>query len=144
MPKNSRRVQIKMLESVRIRWDYIKKKCNNPKKEFLAAIHFVLNSTFFLFNGICYQQTFGTPMGSPLSPVIADITLQDLESRAIENLPFKPLFYFRYVDDVVLMAPPSIFATVQETFNSFHSRLQFTLGEGVDNRLNFLDVTIII
>ena len=80
------------LESVRIRWDHIKKKCNIPKEKFLAAIHFVLNSTFFLFNRICYQQTFGTPIGSPLSPVIADITLQDLESRAVETFPFKPHF----------------------------------------------------
>lgn len=32
---------------------------------------------------------------------------------------------------------------VLDTFNSLHPRLQFTLEEGTDNRLNFLDVTII-
>jgi len=37
-----------------------------------------------------------------------------------------------------------MFNTVLQTFNSFHPRLQFTIEEGVDNRLNFLDITFII
>lgn len=53
-------------------------------------------------------------------------------------------FYFRYVDDVVLAAPPSMLNIILHTFNSFHTRLQFTIEEGVDDRLNFLDITIIL
>ncbi|XP_011858700.1 PREDICTED: uncharacterized protein LOC105556227, partial [Vollenhovia emeryi] len=44
-------------------------------------------------NNTFYKQTFGTPMGSPLSPIIADITMQDLEIRALEALTFVPPFY---------------------------------------------------
>jgi len=44
-------------------------------------------------------------MGSPLSPIIVEIILQDLETSAIDNLPIQPLFYYRYVNDIVLMAP---------------------------------------
>ncbi|XP_029674258.1 uncharacterized protein LOC115242254 [Formica exsecta] len=83
-------------------------------------------------------------MGSPLSPVIADITLQDLESRMIETLPFKMSFYIRYVDDVVLSVPSSMLQFTLDAFNSVHPRLQFTLEESIDNRLNFLDVTLIV
>lgn len=43
------------------------------KKEFLAAIEFILTSTYFSFNGKIYKQTYGTPMGSPFSPIVADI-----------------------------------------------------------------------
>ena len=132
------------VESIDKRWNYIERNCDIPKNEFLTGIRFVLNSTFFSFNNVCYQQTFGTPMGSPLSPIIADITLQDLESRAIGTLSFEPPFYFRYVDDVVLAVPSNSSNTVLNTFNSLHPRIQFTLEEGADNRLNFLDVTIII
>ncbi|EFN71402.1 hypothetical protein EAG_10236, partial [Camponotus floridanus] len=53
-------------------------------------------------------------------------------------------FYFRYVDDVVLAAPSSMLSTILDTFNSFHTRLQFTMEKGADNHLNFLDVTIIL
>ena len=132
------------IESICKRWTYIERNCDIPKNEFLIAIRLVLNSTFFSFNNVCYQQTYGTPMGSPLSPIIADITLQDLEIRAIETLPFELPFYFRYVDDVVLAVPSHSLDTVLNTFNSLHPKIQFTLEEGTDNRLNFLDVTVMI
>lgn len=37
-------------------------------------------------------------MGSPLSPILADIVMQDLEERAISILDL--YFYVRYVDDI--------------------------------------------
>ncbi|XP_070169669.1 uncharacterized protein [Polyergus mexicanus] len=132
------------MDSINNRWNYISDNSNIPRNKFLNAIRFVLDSTFFTFNDIIYRQTFGTPMGSPLSPIIADITLQDLEMRAIEILPISLSFYYRYVDDVVLAAPPSTFSAILQTFNSFHPRLQFTMEEEADNRLNFLDTTIIL
>lgn len=80
-------------------------------------------------------------MGSSLSPTIADITLQ--ESRAIAMLPVPLPLYVRFVDDIALAAPSSMLKDVLHVFNSFHPKLQLTKEEGVDNRLNFLDVTII-
>lgn len=35
-------------------------------------VKFIMNSTYFTFNSKYYKQSFGTPMGSPLSPIIAD------------------------------------------------------------------------
>lgn len=131
-------------ESIIKRWDYIKNKCGIPRDEFISAVQFVLESTYFTFNDVFYQQTFGTPMDSPPSPVIADITLQDLESRAIAVLGFSVPFYYRYVDDIVLAVPSSKLDFTLKTFNSFHPRLQFKLEEGIDNRLNFLDVTFVL
>jgi len=72
-----------------------------PKIEFFFALEFILNFTFFLFNDKFYKQTFGTPMGSPLSPIIADL-IQELELEALNNLSIQSLFYVRYVDDIAL------------------------------------------
>jgi len=83
-------------------------------------------------------------MGSPLSPIIADLVLQDLETKAIEILPFELPLYFRYVDDILLAAPFDHLNKILEIFNSFHNRIQFTLEIGINNRINFLDVTIIL
>lgn len=58
---------------VKKRWKYIAKKTVIPKDEFVTALSFVLDSTFFKFNNTIYKQTFGSPIGSPLSPIIADI-----------------------------------------------------------------------
>jgi Reverse transcriptase (RNA-dependent DNA polymerase). len=38
-----------------------------------------MESTCFQMQNVYYEQTYGTPMGSPISPVIADIVMQDLE-----------------------------------------------------------------
>ena len=57
------------IDSIIKRWNYIEKECSIPKKEFIIAVNLILNSTYFTFNNIIYKQTFGTPMGSPLSPI---------------------------------------------------------------------------
>jgi len=81
-------------------------------------------------------------MGSPLSPMVADLIMQSLELQTINNLSFVPIFYFRYVDDIALAAPSSYLNNLLTKFNSFHPRLKFTLEVGGDV-LNFLDLTLI-
>jgi len=115
------------LNSIDKRWNLISQHTLIPLQEFKDAVKFVLSSTFFTFNNIVYKQIFGTPMGSPLSPVIADLVMQDLETVAIKNLPFQLPFYYRYVDDILLAALSDSLHLLQKTFNSQHSRLQFTM-----------------
>jgi len=84
-------------------------------------------------------------MGSPLSPIVADLILQRLESSILDNLPYKPIFYFRYVDDIALSVPRTSLNSLLDRFNAFHHRLKFTMEMGCDgSHLNFLDLTIII
>jgi len=81
-------------------------------------------------------------LGFPLSLIIADLVMDDLESKALERFRTEIPFYFRYVNDIATAIPNHVIKEFLEVFNSFHSRLQFTLEVGCD-RLNFLDVTII-
>jgi len=106
------------LESIERRWSSISQNTLIPLEEFKSVVNFVLNSTFFTFNNICYKQIFGTPMGSPLSSVIADLVLQDLELVAINNLPFHLPFYYRYVDDIILAAPSNSLDILLQSFNA--------------------------
>jgi len=131
------------LKSVEDRWNHISLNCNIPKEEFLEAIKLILESTYFSFNNKIYKQKFETPMGSPLSPVIVDIVMQDLGKRVLETFNFNIPFYYRYVDDLVMAVPTSKIEVVIETFNSYHSSLQFTTEIG-HKTINFLDTTIII
>jgi len=78
-------------------------------------------------------------MGSPLSLIIAEIVLQDLEKKALGLLSIGIPFYHRYVDDIALAAPRHKINEFLNTFNSLHPKLQFTLEIG-GNKLNFLDV----
>jgi len=63
---------------------------------------------------------------------------------ALSQLPIQLLFYFRYIDDILLAAPREWLDRILDIFNSFHERIQFTLEISDSNRINFLDVTIII
>jgi len=75
-------------------------------------------------------------MNSPLSLIIAALVLQLLEIQTLNKLNFKPAFYFRYVDDIVLAAPFSSLNNLLVKFNSFH-RLKFTIEIDGDV-INFL------
>ncbi|XP_018361974.1 PREDICTED: uncharacterized protein LOC108760480 [Trachymyrmex cornetzi] len=82
---------------------------------------------------------FGTPMGSPLSPIIADLVMEDLENYALERFGTEVPFYFRYVDDIVTAIPNHLINEFLKVFNSFHSRLQFTLEVGGNRTLRQTD-----
>jgi len=132
------------LDGLQKRWPLIESKTNIPKNEFLSAIDLIFSSNFFTFNNVIYKQIFGTPMGSPLSPVIADIVMRDLETTCLQKLKFNPIFYHRYVDDIILTIPSEKMDSVLNTFNSYHERLQFTIELEVNRSLSFLDLRLTI
>lgn len=83
-------------------------------------------------------------MGSPLSPIIADMVMQDLESNVLKKLPFKPNFYYRYVNDIILTAPSDELQNITRFFNSYDTRLQFIIETQKDNSISFLDTKLIV
>jgi len=130
------------IESVSKKWQLLDKQCNIPKNTFVESIWFVLDSTFFKFDQKIYKQNFGTPMGSPLSPIKAELVIQDVEREFLGKLDFRLLFYFRYVDDILTAVPKTAIDSIVDKFNAHHPRLQFTL-EIEGDRINFLETTII-
>jgi len=110
----------------------------------MGAMKFVLSSTYFTFNNIIYKQTYGTPMGSPLSPIIADVVMQDLETACLNRIKFQLTFYSRYVDDIVMAVPSDKIDLVFKTFNDYHDRLKFTIEYEENRSLSFLDLRLII
>jgi hypothetical protein len=124
------------------RWNFIALNTRIPKEEFVGALEFVLTSTFFMFDGTIYKQLFGTPMGSPLSPIIADIVMQDLEDSPMGSIDLNISTYYRYVDDIFLVAPESNIERILETFNKLHDRIKFTCEKETNRSLSFLDLLI--
>ncbi|KAL7307629.1 hypothetical protein TKK_0000317 [Trichogramma kaykai] len=122
--------------------------CSIPFEEIRRCVQFLFDNTFFTFDNKFYQQTFGTPMGSNISPLFADMVMNDLETDVLKRLRdehnFMPLFYFRYVDDSIMCLRSEDINLVLTAFNSYNQFLKFTHELSTDNSINFLDTTVTI
>ena len=82
-------------------------------------------------------------MGSVISPILAEIVMEDLERTVFERLGFVVPFYIRYIDDTLLCVPLDKLQTVIDAFNDCHPRIQFTHEMERNNRISFSDLEII-
>ena len=53
----------------------------------ISLLEFWLKRTYFVFQGNFYEQKEGAAMGSPLSPIIANILMEDFETKALSSAP---------------------------------------------------------
>ncbi|RLU15076.1 hypothetical protein DMN91_012963 [Ooceraea biroi] len=131
-----------VIKAIEKRWDLISVDTKFNLDQFIYGIDVILNSTSFTFNGRFYSQIYGCPMGSPLSPIVADMVLDDLETICMERLDFKIKLFYRYVD-VFMILPTDRIQQVLEIFNNYHPRLCFTVETEKNGTINFLDATVI-
>ena len=78
-------------------------------------------------------------MGSPVSPVIANICMEHFESLAIPSSPTLIKWWFRYVDDVHSATRKDQVNTLQEHLNSIDQHIKFTIELPGTYGLPFLD-----
>lgn len=103
----------------------------------------VLENCTFNFNDVIYTlQIFGSPMGSPMSPVIADLVMEKLEEESIRKLKFKLPFFSRFVDDIT-SCPNDKIDELKNVFNAYNKDIQFTIETEKDKKLPFLDTLLI-
>ena len=55
--------------------------------QIIKLLEFCLNSTSFVYQGQFYQQIPGPAMGSPLSPIVANIFMEKFEEEALATAP---------------------------------------------------------
>ncbi|TWW62451.1 LIM zinc-binding domain-containing [Takifugu flavidus] len=59
-----------------------------------------LNTTYFQYREGFYRQKHGCAMGSPVSPIVANLYMEKVESQALTSFTgTAPSHWFRYVDD---------------------------------------------
>ena len=51
----------------------------------ISLLEFCLRSNYFTFQDRLYEQQEGAAMGSPISPIVANLFMEDFEKRAIES-----------------------------------------------------------
>ncbi|XP_052746613.1 uncharacterized protein LOC128199716 [Bicyclus anynana] len=111
--------------------------------ELIELTHICMEQNYFRFNNDYYQQNEGLAMGSPLSPLMADIFMDDFENKNIVKNNHI-LYYYRYVDDIIICwtGTDRQLDVFVDKLNNLHPKIKFKLEIEQNNSLNFLDVTI--
>ena len=105
-------------------------------------LNLCLTTTYFVYAGCFYAQREGAAMGSPVSPVVANLFMEHFEQKALATFLHPIKFWGRYVDDVL-----SILKTAQEDglfthLNNVDKRIQWTKEQSVNRSIAMLDERI--
>jgi hypothetical protein len=106
----------------------------------------LIKQNYFQYQDTTYVQTEGLVMGAPTSSLFSEIFLQWLENTKIVELLIKHKIEgcFRYVDDILVVCREDK-TTIRSLLNELNNlvvKMNFTLEEEENNKINFLDITI--
>ena len=68
-----------------------------PVEDIILLLEFCLKNMYFSFQGQFYEQVEGLAMGSPVSPIVADLFMEYFEQKVLTMAP-TPRLWHRYVD----------------------------------------------
>ena len=89
-----------------------------------------------------YRQIRGTAMGSPVSVVVANLVMEDIEHTAMSSFHTPPRFWRGYVDNTCAALPRDLVEPFHELLNSINANIQFTVERESGGQLPFLDVLL--
>ena len=110
----------------------------------LVLLELVLSTTYFMFRGKFYRQKFGAPMGSPISPGVADICMEVFEEDMLKDCPdhLAPKVWLRFVDDTFTTLHDYAIEAFTTYLNSRNKHIQFTREVEENDQIPFLDVCV--
>ena len=98
-----------------------------------------LEDTTFKFRDKFYRMTDGLAMGSPVSPSVANMFMDDLERNALVTMKDRPRLWLRYVDDVLSIVKRNSLEGMLVHLNAQNDAITFTKEDENEGKLPFLD-----
>ena len=115
-----------------------------PRYYYVRLIKLCVGFNSFQFEGVEYEQIAGLAMGSPLSPVLAQLFMEVLENDHYKKILGPHVIIYRYVDDYIVLVPLRMnLQVILLKLNAVDEAIQLTLEEEVDGRLPVLDILFI-
>ena len=82
-------------------------------------------------------------MGSPISPTVANIYMEDFYMKAVNTSPQPPFMWKRFVDDTFVVIKAAQKQNFLDHINSLDHHIQFTSEEPrPDGSMPFLDILV--
>ena len=114
-----------------------------PRHVLKTLLEFATKKSHFVFDGHYYDQIDGVAMGSPLGPVLANISMCDFEQKWLTNVDSHPSIWFRHVDDTFsLFDSEATAASFLHFLNTRHPNIKSTTELKENQEFTFLDVRI--
>jgi hypothetical protein len=118
-----------------------------PLHLLVTIIDHVLQNNVFKFDEVIYKQKFGTAMGTPMAPTIANIFMAWVEDRIQTRCPWTIASdcWKRFIDDIVMLwfHGEEQLKLFLEWINTLHPTIKFTANYGTTN-IPYLDISLSI
>ena len=135
VPEAVKCVKSKLLEAV----DTWKERNMLTLEQIVQLLKFVLLATYFVYRGTFYKQIRGCAVGSPVSPIIANLYMGHFEREALSTFARPPEIWYRYVDNTFTKLHEYDKDNFTNHLNSRDPYIQFTIEPETDGKLPFLD-----
>ena len=114
-----------------------------PSRYLRDMLRLILKENSFQFNGENYLQIHGTAMGTKMAVAFANIFMNEVETKMLDESKVKPIVWKRYIDDVFSLwdVPKRDIDLFIQQANAFHPTIKFT-AEISENEITFLDTTV--
>ena len=113
-----------------------------PTEDIMDLLNLCLTSTYFQYNGKHYKQLHGTAMGSPVSVVVAEIVMQNIEESALSTCRQTIPLWLRYVDDTFTAVRHDEIDAFHHHLNEQNTDIQFIREVEENGKLPFLDCLV--
>ena len=84
----------------------------------------------------------GLPMGSPVSPCVANIFIAHLQQKALKDFPCPSKIWLRFVDDVFSIIKKDVVASFLAQLKKQHEAITFTVEKEENRELLFMHTKV--
>ncbi len=119
-------------------------RCELNVDQLVTLLELCLDTTYFMFEGQFYRQTHGAAMGSPVSPIVANLYMENFEEKALSTTSITPDVWLRYVDDTFTVLQKYDVSEFTEHINNIDKNIKFTIEEPENNAIAFLDTKVTV